>query len=471
MNNSSNQIPHILIIGDPILDTYIIGSVTRISPEAPIPVLLASDSYDKAGGAANVALNISAFTDNCTFVFPTSDHSESRTLLSLLKDSSINLKPLHISGYLTPRKTRFLSNHHHILRYDQESSFALDSNLLELFCIEFLKDADIVILSDYKKGFLHDPSSFIQLCHDHQIPCLVDPKSNDLTIYKYAYMLTPNKKEFSEAVGGFKDEIEFIAKAKITVETLQLQYLIVTLADEGAFVMNSEYEYAYHRSSRVDVSDVTGAGDTFLSVLAYYFAIKNDIHLAIEMANAAAGLSVTRLGTSVITPEDLRCIKYTSFQASPKQLTLNSFLSILPPSLLRPKIVFTNGCFDVLHLGHINYLKQAKLLADILVVGLNSDQSVRLLKGPNRPINIYADRSEFLAALDFVDFILPFDTLTPIELIKAISPDFLVKGGDYLPSLIVGYEHVTSYGGTVLSLDYHPGFSSTNLINQLTHDA
>jgi len=471
MSISTNPNPRILIVGDPILDTYITGNVTRISPEAPIPILLAQDSYDKAGGAANVALNISAFTSNCTFVFPSSNSTQCQTLISLLNKTSLNLCPIYIKNFSTPHKTRFLSGSHHILRYDQESSVTFDSQSLISCCNDILNEIDLVILSDYNKGFVNNASSFIELCHALNIPCLVDPKSKDLSVYKYAFLLTPNLKEFSEAVGGFKDEQEFIDKAKLTVESLHLQFLVVTLAEDGAFVMDADYQYTYHRSSRVDVADVTGAGDIFLSILSYNLAINRDIHAAIASANLAAGLSVSRLGTVVITPEDLDQAKHSSNQFVVKHLSLNSFLSVLPPSPSRPKVVFTNGCFDVLHIGHVNYLKEAKSLADILVIGLNSDSSVSYLKGPTRPVNTYRDRAELLSALDFVDFIIPFDSPTPIELIESISPDYLVKGGDYLPSEIVGYNHVVSHGGTVLSLPFYSGYSSTNIIQKMSSDA
>ena len=468
MTNFQVRYPKILVVGDPMLDTYVLGSVLRLSPEAPIPVLLKENSLDKAGGAANVALNISAFTPDCTFAFPTSNDDASLRLVGILNHTPLKCIPISLPNYRTPHKTRFITKQHQLLRLDCE--LAIESFSINIYekVLPLIEESDVVVLSDYAKGCLQNISAFIEICHKLSIPCLVDPKSKNYDIYKNAYLITPNFKEFSEAVGGVKNRIELIDKAKELISEINLRYLIITMGDAGAFVMDSLFNYTQHSSLPVAVADVTGAGDTFLATIAYNIALKQDIHESIKIANVAAGISVTRPGTTVVTASDIQSQSvHPNIQNHKKIIQLSDFSSNYSSGVVRPRIVFTNGCFDVLHVGHIRYLQKAKSYGEILVIGLNSDISVRSLKGPNRPINTLDDRSEALSAFPFVDFIISFDELTPIKLIESISPDVLVKGGDYKAEEIVGFGHVSSFGGQVVAVDFSPGHSSSRIIDEL----
>lgn len=453
----SQQNPKILVIGDVITDSYLWCECSRISPEAPVLIAKTLKKEKKLGGAANVYANLKALGADVSVLSVVGDDESGFFLQQNLQGTILIQK-----GRKTSLKSRIISNSQQVLRLDEEDNedIGLENELLN----EFEKIAhhfQALVLSDYGKGVLTARicQSIIRKAHELQIPILIDPKGSDYSKYKGATLLTPNKKEALEALKLTNleaENLEFgIKKLK---EDYELTYSLITLSDAGIAV----FDKALHHipAQALEVFDVTGAGDSVIAVLAFCLAVNVPILKACELANQAAAVVVSKIGSVAVGFEELKDLKKASFET--KIHSKDALVSLLKKQKNK-KLIFTNGCFDLLHFGHIIYLEKAKKLGDILIVGINSDSSVRALKGKNRPINSQFQRACMVAALYFVDFVVIFDENTPYELIKALKPDVLVKGADYKNKELVGSDLV---GQTEL-IDFEEGFSSTNIIKKI----
>jgi len=438
--------PKILVIGDLMIDKYLWGDCNRISPEAPVQIINVKKETKVLGGAGNVAHNLKTLDANVEVLSVIGGCEISKELKSLFAD--INLKTDYLieqKDRVTSKKTRIISSHQQVIRYDIESqediSSSSEEELLKIYQT-ILDEFDIVILSDYGKGVLTESITrqIIDIANLKNIKVIVDPKGSDYSKYTSAYLLTPNKKEASEATGiAIQDEGSLKLALKILKDFCNLSISLITLSEDGIAIFDNEFKS--HPTFAREVFDVTGAGDTVIASLGYALAAGKDIDSAIFFANLAAGVVVGKIGSATTSFEEI--IRYeSSLRISDCDESIRSLedISGVINSLKKTnkKIIFTNGCFDILHVGHVKYLEKAKKLGDILIVGINSDNSVKKLKGDKRPINNLYDRSCVLASLNSVDFVIPFDEETPIKLIEAIVPDILVKGGDYKGKQVVG---------------------------------
>ena len=438
--------PKILVIGDLMIDKYLWGDCNRISPEAPVQIINVKKETKVLGGAGNVAHNLKTLDANVEVLSVIGGCEISKELKSLFAD--INLKTDYLieqKDRVTSKKTRIISSHQQVIRYDIESqediSSSSEEELLKIYQT-ILDEFDIVILSDYGKGVLTESITrqIIDIANLKNIKVIVDPKGSDYSKYTSAYLLTPNKKEASEATGiAIQDEGSLKLALKILKDFCNLSISLITLSEDGIAIFDNEFKS--HPTFAREVFDVTGAGDTVIASLGYALAAGKDIDSAIFFANLAAGVVVGKIGSATTSFEEI--IRYeSSLRISDCDESIRSLENIsgVINSLKKTnkKIIFTNGCFDILHVGHVKYLEKAKKLGDILIVGINSDNSVKKLKGDKRPINNLYDRSCVLASLNSVDFVIPFEEETPIKLIEAIVPDILVKGGDYKGKQVVG---------------------------------
>lgn len=459
----------IFVIGDILVDHYRYGHCQRLSPEAPVPILKLQHEEYRLGGAANVALNIKTLAEE-VWLFGISGQEktapEDQALEKLLAQHTLP-HYLHPFGK-TIVKTRFISQQQQLLRLDQEEKIpnnqakALFEGITKNYLLAQKLTPSLLLLSDYNKGSLW-PELWIGWGRERQIPVLVDPKGDDFTKYQQASVLTPNLSECERIIGQCHDLQTLIEKGQALREALHLNALIITLGEKGALLLTAEESQHFPTQAR-QVFDVTGAGDTFIAALAVAYQQGQSWAAACQFANRAAGLAVGKPGTSPVYLSEL------AEDLSEKVIyDLNDFLrKNLSLKQKGKKIVFTNGCFDLLHKGHVRYLKAAKALGDILIVAVNSDTSVQRLKGNNRPIQPLADRLEILAALQAVDYVLAFDDDTPLALIETFMPDILVKGGDYQVEHIVGYKEVIANGGQVCTIPFVDGHSTSQLIEKLT---
>lgn len=466
-----------LVIGDLMLDRYLIGEVQRISPEAPVPIVLLKQQNDRAGGAANVAANLALLGVQTSIIGCVGNDPEAQALLSMIKQIGITTDGVFTSNDRpTITKTRILGGHQQMMRVDQESnkSFnAAESAALSKAIKEAIAcSPSIVILSDYAKGVLSTEAcrEVIALCKQAKIPVLVDPKGKDYSKYQGATALTPNKRETAEACGVSPDDNQILmdAAAKLR-KTLGLDYLAVTRGEEGISLI-VEDKTSHLAATARQVFDVSGAGDTVIATLAAGLLAGLDFINALQLANIAAGVVVGKVGTVPISHEELlhELINQHSHAQTDKVCDLQDLnLRVNSWRKQGQKIVFTNGCFDLLHAGHVTYLEAAKKAGDRLVLGLNTDRSVSALKGPNRPVIHEQDRARVLAALEAVDAVILFDEDTPLNLIQNIRPDVIVKGSDYSEDQVVGGAEVKSWGGKVVLIDVVAGRSTSNIIKKL----
>ena len=461
---------HVLVAGDLMLDRYWHGGATRISPEAPVPVVLVQGGEERAGGAGNVALNIAALGARVSVMGYCGRDEAADSLIGLLEGAGIHCEIKRIDRLPTITKLRVISRHQQLIRLDFEEGFhAVDpAPLLEAFKRR-LTDADVVVLSDYGKGTLSPVSEMIALGRAAGKLVLVDPKGADFGKYRHADLITPNLGEFESVAGASPGEAELEANGRKLLESLNLAALLITRGEHGMSLLRRD-EAALHMPARAkEVFDVTGAGDTVISVLAASLAAGKPVHEATALANLAAGIVVGKLGTASVSVEELDDALHGQRAHRRGVIGLDDLLGELA-SVRRvgEKIVLTNGCFDILHPGHIHYLQQAKTLGDRLIVLVNSDASVRRLKGSGRPINALDHRLAMLAALECVDWVLAFEEDTPREMICRILPDVLVKGGDYRSvAEIAGHDCVLANGGEVKLLGYVDGYSTTDIIQTI----
>jgi D-beta-D-heptose 7-phosphate kinase / D-beta-D-heptose 1-phosphate adenosyltransferase len=469
----------VLCVGDLMLDEFVYGEVSRISPEAPAPVIAVRRSETNIGGAGNVARNIASLGARCIFVGLVGDDDAGAKLKAdLSKESRIEAVLVADSSRPTTRKVRFVSEHFstHMLRADWElalpASADVEQKLIDAI-LPLIARADIVLLSDYAKGVLTARviRNTIDTSRKLGKRVIVDPKSANLAIYRGATVLTPNRKEFAEATRSRADSDRSIADAAQDAMYLaDCEAMLVTQSEHGMTLVVRGGASIHVPALPVKVRDVSGAGDTVAAVLALTLAAKADWETALRMANAAAAVAVGKKGTATVTPAELRrkILPHASLAAEEKIVAaggdLETHLSEWRQQGLR--IGFTNGCFDILHPGHVKVLTAARGACDRLIVGLNSDASVRRLKGEGRPVQDERARAEVLAALEAVDLVAIFEQDTPIELITKIKPSVLVKGGDYTREQVVGYEIVEACGGEVLLVDILAGHSTTSLVDR-----
>jgi D-beta-D-heptose 7-phosphate kinase / D-beta-D-heptose 1-phosphate adenosyltransferase len=471
MNIPKNKFPRILVIGDLMIDYYLWGKSKRISPEAPVQIIDIDDQNAVLGGAGNVASNLHALGAKVDIIGIIGNCENSSKLKELLK--KINIKTDYLftqKGRITSKKTRIIASQQQVVRFDQESSNEIHIESQEKIIETFLKIIDnyeVVLLSDYGKGVLttNVTKSLIKIAKNNNKKILIDPKGTDYSKYKGAYLLTPNKQEASEATRIEISNEKSLKEAIMSLKSFcNLDISIITLSESGVAVFEDSLKIL--PTITREVFDVTGAGDTILASLGFCLACDLTIYDAINFSNLAAGVVVGKIGSSTATLNEI--IEYeSSFNKSSSDKHIKSFneISILCKELkLRDKtIVFTNGCFDIIHLGHIKYLETAKSYGDILILGLNSDRSVEALKGKKRPINGQSDRAYILAALEVVDYVVIFDEDTPYDLIKVIKPDILVKGSDYEGQNVVGED----IAGELRLIEFVNDRSTSNVIKKI----
>ncbi len=452
-----------------MLDRYWHGNTSRISPEAPVPVVHVQDDEWRAGGAGNVALNIAALGGKVSLLGYTGDDEAADLLKKLMKEAGVLCQFEVLENLASITKIRVMSRHQQLIRLDFEDGFYGQDNgsLLHQYHAE-LEQAQVVILSDYGKGTLNDTQSFIQLANQYKKPVLVDPKGSDFRPYRGATLITPNMKEFEAVVGTCQDEAALVEKGMNLIESIQLTALLITQGEQGMTLLSRDQAPIHLPTHAREVFDVTGAGDTVISVMAASLAARQSLADSIVLANMGAGIVVAKLGTATVSRDELK----TAFKHPAQDCGIGSLESILKAvnyaKKEAEKIVLTNGCFDILHPGHVQYLQQAKELGDRLIVLVNSDESVRQLKGEDRPINSLDDRMKMLAALECVDWVLAFHNDTPEQEINQLLPDILVKGGDYTDiSQIAGHKSVLENGGEVRLLSFLEGHSTTSIINTI----
>ena len=463
--------PKILVVGDLMIDHYLWGSCERISPEAPVQVVDIAKETTVLGGAGNVVNNVKALGANVSVAGVIGDDANGEELVSMLREIDVDVEHLTVQkGRKTSKKSRVIAVSQQILRYDKESKEDIEADSAEALLHSVktnIGDFDAVILSDYGKGVLTEEvcQGIIAMAKEQDVKLLVDPKGSNFSKYRGAYLLTPNKKEAQLATGmKIFDEASLKAALLKLKEVCDLDISLITLSEDGIAI--------YDENVRVfptvakEVFDVTGAGDTVIASIAFALSAKKSIDESAQFANLAAGVVVGKIGSATVDMEEIEEYE-ASLHKSTSDAHIKTFDEIA--NIVKrykaqgKKVVFTNGCFDILHVGHVKYLQIAKSFGDVLIVGLNSDASVSRLKGPSRPVNVAEDRAYLLAALEAVDFVVPFEEDTPYELIKMIAPDVLVKGGDYEGKTVVG----TEFAKELQLVDFVNGKSTTKTIEKI----
>ena len=476
MNVNQLKTKSILVAGDVMLDNYFLGDIKRISPEAPVPVFLKKGERSTLGGAANVAANLIAAGQKVSVLSMVGNDEKGREILDLFNGQSIGTDLIIIEQRCTTVKTRFLAgNNQQVIRLDIEDTYDLSDETCDTLLKKLessIDQFDLILLSDYMKGLLTPRMSqgIIKMAKAHGIPVIVDVKDPQCSKYNGAFLLKPNRSELRALTGMPVETDQDVINASVQLrERCACSFVLSTLGAKGMALIGNEKPY-FVRSVGNDVFDVSGAGDTTIAYVAACLANNWPVKEAVDYANLAAGIQVGKVGTSSVTPQEIRqYLSESSHHTSHKILTKEDVVSFRK-NHAGQKIVFTNGCFDILHVGHKRYLQQAADLGDLLVIGVNSDRSVRRLKGDSRPINNEQERSEMLCAFGFVDYVPLFDDDTPLELIATIQPDILVKGGDYTPDQVVGREIVETNGGVVRIIPFVPGKSTTNILNKFNKD-
>lgn len=472
-NLDTIQAKKILVIGDIMLDTYFKGDVNRISPEAPVPVFRKKFESSVLGGAANVAANLIAAGQNVSVMSAVGNDKTGEKLIELLEGQGINTDLIISLERRTTEKIRVSAyNNQQVLRMDIEDTEPLNNR----DCIkmeEELKQCialfNIVILSDYLKGLLtyEFVQAVIELARDNNIPVIIDVKDSDVEKYKGATVLKPNLKELYDLIGRTVDTDEQIINASEELRhRCHCEYVLTTCGARGMVLVGERKPY-FIEAIEQEVFDVTGAGDTAIAYLGACMANGMTMRESVDIANLAAGIQVAKVGTSTVSWSEIR--ERMSFQmvGALHKIIGGRSVETFRRDHKDQKIVFTNGCFDILHIGHIRYLQEAAKLGDLLVVGLNSDISVKRLKGSERPINTEMERAEMLGSLGVVDYIVIFDEDTPLNLVNVLQPDVLVKGGDYNSDDVIGRKEVEARGGKLVLIPFVEGKSTTNIIEKL----
>lgn len=460
----------VLVIGDIMLDRYWHGDVARISPEAPVPVVKINNIEERVGGAGNVALNTAALGCKTSILSLVGNDENAKTLANLLEQANVEHYLIPVSNIPTISKLRIIGRNQQLIRLDQEESFAdiNQDNFIRQYC-QLLPDIDVVIFSDYNKGTLSSILQLIKLANAQNKITLVDPKNKDFSIYNGATIIKPNLSEFEAAAGHCHTDAQIENKALELLKTFDFQAILITRGSNGLSLITKDGTVNHMPTKACEVYDVTGAGDSVIAVLGASLAAGEDLLTATILANIAAGISVKKLGATAVSIFELRraiCHKQNNLRA--KVVNEEDLLQQVSDAKAHNEtIVMTNGCFDILHPGHVIYLEQAKALGHRLIIAVNSDSSVKRLKGESRPINSLLERMVVLAALDSVDWVVVFDEDTPERLIKVIKPDILLKGGDWQIDQIAGGDFVLANGGQVVTIPFEDGFSTSNILKKI----
>jgi D-beta-D-heptose 7-phosphate kinase / D-beta-D-heptose 1-phosphate adenosyltransferase len=457
----------VLVIGDLMIDKYFTGSVKRISPEAPVPVVNVKSQSYTPGGAANVANNLSALRSRCFLIGAIGRDENGAHLEKILDDLGIGHSLVAVNRP-TITKIRVVGNHQQIVRLDFEEENPLEDADVSLVISEFEKQIasyNIVVLSDYGKGLCTPElcKKVIAICKKNGVQVIVDPKKCNWEKYSGATIITPNVGELSDACGSDIDNSDeaIISHGQSLKKNIDIKNILVTRSEKGMTLIGDK-TIMHIQTEAQEVYDVSGAGDTVVATLAASLSMGNSLSDSIRYANTAAGIAVGKLGTAPVS--DVEIAHALSGKTGEKILPRETLIQVMSGlKKAGKKIVFTNGCFDILHKGHISYLRESRSLGDILILGLNSDASVKRLKGPDRPINNEADRAEVLSALEYIDYITIFDEDTPHDLIKSIAPDILVKGGDYKPQDVVGRE----FAAETVIIKFVHGYSTSKTIDKM----
>jgi len=452
-----------------MLDRYLFGSTGRISPEAPVPVVHVQETDDRPGGAANVAVNLASLGVATRLVGVVGNDDEAESLKTILKSRDIHCDFLTVDDRPTITKTRVQSRGQQLIRLDQESAAAMPGEEVVKVLQESIQGASAVVLSDYGKGALTDIVTMIDVCRRAGVPVLVDPKGHNFEKYRGASVITPNQSEFEGVVGVCDSDEELVARAREMLDHLNLDALLVTRSEKGMLLLETDMEPVFLSTRAREVYDVTGAGDTVIATFAGAVASGQDLASAAALSNLAAGLVVSKIGVATVTPGEISVSLHQRGQGGRGLVGLDELKLMVAESRDRgERVIMTNGCFDVLHAGHVAYLEEAKGLGDRLIVAVNDDASVKRLKGESRPINELEDRLLVLAGLAAVDWVVPFSDDTPALLIADVLPDVLVKGGDYKPDDIAGAKDVLRNSGEVRVLAFRDGHSSSRIIDKLS---
>lgn len=455
-----------LVVGDLMLDHYIWGSCDRISPEAPVQVVKINSESTRLGGAGNVVANLISLGASVGVISVLGDDAEAVKVEEILTELGAKTELIiRENNRQTSIKSRVMATNQQVVRIDKESVGAIQSeNLLIQGFEKIYQNYDVILLSDYAKGVLTPKicTDLIALANACDIPILIDPKGDDYSKYKNATLITPNKKEAAQAVKfAIKNDDDLQRALEIFKGEFGLKFPLITISEDGIAVLQNSTLHKFPALAK-EVFDVTGAGDTVLATLGFMLGAKFDLQRAVETANLAAAVVVAKVGSATATFKEINALKSNEkYGLNAKIKSLDELLSTLNSEGKR--VVFTNGCFDILHAGHVSYLAKAREFGDLLIVGLNSDSSVKRLKGQSRPINSQNDRAMVLAGLSAVDFVVIFDEDTPLNLITAIKPDVLVKGADYEGKQVVGSDIV----GEVRLVEFLDGKSTTNLIKKI----
>ncbi|WP_339386060.1 bifunctional D-glycero-beta-D-manno-heptose-7-phosphate kinase/D-glycero-beta-D-manno-heptose 1-phosphate adenylyltransferase HldE [Vibrio caribbeanicus] len=459
----------VLIIGDVMLDRYWHGPTGRISPEAPVPVVKVENNEERPGGAANVAMNIASLGGHAHIVGLTGIDEPAKVLNETLSALKVKCDFVSIPNYPTITKLRVLSRGQQLLRLDFEDKFEnVEPELILDRMDQTLPKVNAVVLSDYAKGALEQVQLFIQKARQSGVPVFVDPKGADFERYRGATLLTPNMTEFELVVGKVKSEADLVSKGLALIEQYDFDALLVTRSEHGMTLLRRDKAPFNLPTLAKEVFDVTGAGDTVISVLAASVAAGKELDEACALANAAAGIVVGKLGTSTVSTIELAEAVHGSQDTDYGVVNEQALIEAVKNAQAKgEKVVMTNGCFDILHAGHVSYLNHAAELGNRLIVAVNTDESVKRLKGPGRPVNSTDRRMAVLAGLGAVDWVIPFSEETPQRLIGEVLPDLLVKGGDYKVEEIAGGKEVIASGGEVKVLNFEDGCSTTEIINAI----
>lgn len=464
---------NILVIGDVMIDTYYIGDVKRISPEAPVPVFCKRSERSVLGGAANVAANLVAAGQNVSVMTMVGCDENGEKLKSIFKRQGIETDLVISLDRRTTEKTRFLaSNNQQVLRLDIEDTNPLgDDDCRKLLDkLDGKMDSfDLILISDYLKGLLTYglTQGVLQRAKKKGIPAIIDVKDSRVEKYKDAYLVKPNLKELHDLTGlPVEDDGQIMLASNRLREICGCKYVLTTCGSDGMVLVGDGEPY-FIEAEEKQVYDVSGAGDTAIAYLAACMVNGFSIREAVDFANLAAGIQVSKVGTSSVCWREIREYLTDQDEGNVHKIISGKAVDNFRKEHEAQRIVFTNGCFDIMHVGHVRYLQEAARLGDILVVGLNSDSSVKRLKGAGRPINHEKDRAEMLSGFSFIDYVTIFEEDTPLELIKKIQPDILVKGGDYSKEYVVGTKEVEARGGKLVLIPFVEGKSTTNIINMI----
>lgn len=465
----------VLVIGDVMLDSFYHGKVNRISPEAPVPIINIDRVEDLPGGAANVAMNIASLGASCKISGITGHDAAADTLEQRLNSVGVDCAFHRVGNRDTIIKRRVISNQQQLLRMDFEKPFETEEwEAMQSIVAPLLAESKIMVLSDYNKGTLANPQYWIRLAQIRGLPVLVDPKGSDFAKYRGADLITPNMAEFEAIVGIVSSEADLIGKAQQLIKQLDIKAILVTRSENGMSLIRQNMPEFHLPAIAKEVSDVTGAGDTVIATLAAVLAAGESIETAVTLANVAASIVVSKLGTATVSEPELKT-EYQRHQGDNNTdhsiggvVTVEQLkLAVQQAKSRGEKVVFTNGCFDILHAGHVSYLEQARAQGDRLVLAINTDESVTKLKGQGRPINIASRRLTVLAGLASVDWVTCFEGDTPEALLKEVQPDILVKGGDYDKTGVVGWEIVEGYGGEVRVMGLVENCSTTAIVEKI----